>query len=84
MVLLLIVFAITSFAMGFANESRGRIFTESAKQKIVVVDAIVGGLAIIYSILSKWYWGIALVVLIYFLVTGLGWAFFHWIKERYK
>ncbi len=84
MVLLLIVFAISSFAMGFANESRGALFTESVKQKIMVADAIVGGSTIIYSIFSKWYWGIALVVLIYFFATGLGWAVFRWLDGKQR
>lgn len=77
-----IVFALTSFAMGFANESHGTIFTESVKEKITVINFIVGGSAVIYSILSKWYLGIALVVLIYIFVSGLGVLFLHSLKKK--
>lgn len=79
---LYILFAITSFAMGFAIESHGTIFTEAVKVKITVINFIVGVSAILYSIFSKWYWGIALVVLIYIFVSGLGTLFLHSLKKK--
>lgn len=80
--LIYIICAITSFAMGFANESHGAIFTESIKRKVTVANFIVCGSAIVYSILSKWYWRIALVILIYIFVSGLGALFLHLLKKK--
>lgn len=80
--LVYIICAIMCFAMGFANESRGTIFTESVKTKITAANFIVCTAAIIYSILSKWYWGIALVILIYIVMSGLGRLFLHLLKKK--
>lgn len=80
--LVYIICAIMCFAMGFANESRGAIFTESVKTKVTVANFIVCTAAIIYSILSKWYWGIALVILIYIVMSGLGALFLHLLKKK--
>ena len=80
--LVYIICAIMCFAMGFANESRGTIFTESVKTKITVATFAMCTSSIIYSILSKWYWGIALVILIYIFVSGLGALFLHLLKKK--
>ena len=70
-----IIFAFTTFFMGFTIESRGSIFTETIKTRVTGVNFSVGLVAVFYSIFSGWYWGILVTILLYFFVTGIGAAF---------
>lgn len=75
------VFALSCFYMGFALSSRGAKFTEKRKTYISVITLGLGTTSIIYSIMNSMWFGILAVLVIYFIIPGLGQLLFNLIRR---
>ena len=58
--------------MGFALTSRGVLFNEKVKTYTSVIAFTLATSAIIYSIMSSFWWGILIIILEFLILPGLG------------
>lgn len=70
--ILYILTGIAFFIMGFALTSRGVLFNEKVKTYTSVIAFTLATSAIIYSIMSSFWWGILIIILEFLILPGLG------------
>lgn len=80
--ILYVASALTFIFLGFAVTSRGSLFTEKVKSYSSVIAFTIQLSAIIYSILTRFWWGILIEIALVLLCPGIGYTIYRLLRRE--
>lgn len=80
--ILYVASALTFIFLGFAVTSRGSLFTEKVKSYSSVIAFTIQLSAIIYSILTRFWWGILIEIVLLVFCPGIGYTIYCLLKRK--